>query len=153
VRNNNLSNRPAPSVAFHIDTLLFKPKIENPISLGDKVKSIFKPAIFKTNEQLYLERPLNHKFRRTLEKLWMNNNITLVLVTTEFNEDNRQDLEDLLAYHNVHYTRLETIGEWEDLRNKCFYDYMYLFSDNNNLISYLSVKNAKYIDTLWEVFS
>jgi hypothetical protein len=153
VRNNNLSNRPAPSVAFHIDTLLFKPKIEHPIGLGEKLLSYIKPTMFKTKEQLYLERPINHKFRRTIERLWMNHNITLVLVTTEFTEESRHELEEVLAYHNVHYTRLETIGEWEDLRNKCFYDYMFLFSDNTNLLSYLSVKNARFIDTLWEVFS
>lgn len=137
---NDISNKQAPFVMMDIDSLMFLPK----------EKTVFTTIadLFKDGEKKYVERKIDPYFGNVLNRLWNNNNVCIGLFT--FNVFERvEDLEDKLQEEFVPYTRIFSFREWEDLRR--FQHCIYIFSANDELLSYLSRNDALPVGKIWEV--
>jgi hypothetical protein len=137
----DISNKQAPFVMFDIDSLLFQ---EKPKTIWTKVSDVF-----KSDADKYLERPVNQKFLDTLHYVWHKHNVCIGLVSFDFPFYAINELEEILQKNFVPYTNLFFYNEWEDLRN--FGLSIYTFSANEELISYISRKEAMHINRIREV--
>jgi hypothetical protein len=141
---NDLSNKQAPYIMFDIDSLLF---LEKEKTVWTKVSDMF-----KSEETKYLERPINQDFVNLLHTVWRDHNVCIGLVTFALlDKPSLEKLYALLDKYFVPYTRVFDFLDWEDLRN--FGYSIYTFSANNDLISYMSKKEAMHISRIREVLS
>lgn len=142
MRGNDLSNKQAPYILFDIDSFLFlEPEKE---TILDKVKSVLKSA-----ERKYIDRELNPEHVRMLQRIWGRHDICIGLFTSTLYEDYfLNELTDKLDAHYVPYTRLTHMTR-EQVRNFPFK--IYTFSNNDELLSFLSDKNAMRVERIWEV--
>jgi hypothetical protein len=139
---NNISNRQAPYVMFDIDSLLF---LEKEKTVWTKVSDMF-----KTEEEKYLARPVNQDFINMLHMVWRDHNVCIGLVTFSLlDKPSIEKLYEILDKHFVPYTRVFDFMDWEELRN--FGYSIYTFSANDDLISYMSKKEAMHISRIREV--
>ena len=140
MKNGEISNKQAPYVLFDIDSLLFKEAEEKKVM--DKVKDVF-----KTMERKKVEQEFNRFFVKRLERIWMNHNVCIGLVTFDINKE-RFELEKRLMDENVPYTRLFLFEDWNQLREA---DSIYTVSNNEDLLSFLSQNHAIHYSQLGEI--
>lgn len=137
---NDISNKQAPYIMFDIDSLMFLPREKTVISrITD---------LFKTEEKKTLESDIDPIFSDTLQRVWDNNNVCIGLVTFDLLNE-KEALEEKLDKQMIPYTRIFQYTDWEQLRY--FNRSIYTFSANEELISYLSRKDAMHISRIWEV--
>jgi type IV secretory pathway VirB4 component len=136
----NLSNKQAPYVMFDMDSLMFVNNEEK--SVIDKVTDFF-----KSEERKYLDREIDTDFANTLERVWRKHNVCVGIFS--FHPYDFDELEVKLYNQFVPYTRIFYFQEWEDLRR--FNHSIYTFSNNEELLSYLSRKDAMKLERIWEV--
>lgn len=130
---NNISNHSAPYVGFDVDSLAFIEKKEGMIqNFLDK---------FKTHESRYLSREVSLDFINTMEQLWRKHNICIIFITFSFDQSNVKELYDKFSEVNIPFTRIMQFQEWDNLR-RSMGNFLYVFSGNEELISYLSAKHA-----------
>jgi hypothetical protein len=138
----NISNKQSPYVMFDIDSLLFNEKEK---TVWTKVSDVF-----KTEEKKYLERPFNDDFVNSLHRIWFQHNVCIGLVSFNLlDNESVSKLEEKLFNNFVPYTRIFAYYDWEQLRN--FQYSIYTFSANDELLSYLSRKEAMHISRIKEV--
>lgn len=142
MKGNDLSNKQAPFVMFDIDSLLFLEKDKTVwTKLADMIKSV---------DVKYLEREIDPEMISLLQSIWSKHNVCIGLVTFELYDDYYLNLlADKLEDKFVPYTRIFNFYDWEELRQ--FQYSIYTFSNNEELLSYLSRKDAMKIDRIWEV--
>lgn len=142
MRGNDLSNKQAPFIMFDIDSLLFVDKEKN---RWTKLTDVFKSEFTK-----YIEREFNQDFIKLLNNVWHKHNVSIGLVSFSLlSHDEVQELEKRLDGEFAPYTRIFSFFDWDELRS--FSHGMYTFSNNDELLSYLSSKNAMKLERIREV--
>lgn len=137
MRNGDISNIVAPYVYFEFDTLLLYEE--------KKYKNIFGLKIPAGKET-----KVDKQFSRMLQYLLMKHDVNIILFTTKkYSGEQRDELVELLFKNKVVYSRIEIIESLEELRKENF---IYLFSDKESTISYMSRNEARHIDDFAEVF-
>lgn len=139
MRNNDLSNRTAPTILFDLDLLLEQETVKR--SGIDKILSLFTAM-----EPSY---KVNRVMRDTLIRLWNKHDVQIGLFTFDLEwEHDEKKLHSLLFQYYVPYNRLVFCVDEVDLRKERA---MYLFSGDSELVSCLSDIQAKHITQLQEV--
>lgn len=138
---NDISNKSAPYIAFDIDSLLFKD--EKPSTVSRFLN------MFKTDETKYLSRPLNEEFIKIVERVWYKHNVCVIFTCFSlYSIEAKRKLLDILVDRNVPFTNIDFFQEWHEARNA---PYMYFFTDNEHLLSFMSSKHAMKLENVWEV--
>ena len=139
--HGDISNKSAPYVAFDIDSLLFKDEKPNMVSRFLNM--------FKTDEAIYLSKPLNKEFIKIVERVWYKHNVCVIFTCFSLSSDeSKRKLLDILVEHNIPFTSIDFFNSWEEVRNA---PYMYFFTNNENMLSYVSSKHAMKLENIWEV--
>lgn len=136
MRGGDLSNRVAPTVLFDLDLLLEPEKVSKK-GIG-KVLSLFKAI-----ETKYVVNPV---MRDTLIRLWNKHDLQIGLFTFDLDwEYEEHKLHELLFKYYVPYNRVVFCADEMDLRRERA---IYIFSNDEDLVSTLSDIKAKHITEL-----
>lgn len=130
MKNNNISNKEAPIIAFNIDNLLFETQP--------------KSNIFDNLSLFFARKQVNQQFVDTVNNIWYNYPYSIYLVSKQIVSEAERTLEgiDIQATKVVHYTGIDNLRRLLNYR-------FYLYIDNDrDLLSQLSSKNAIHIDEL-----
>lgn len=136
MRWGNISNQTAPIVAVNVDNILFAPKEDSFIN------QIKKFLHFDAEHFKYFNRNINQENVYLLNNIWSKNDISLYLITFT---DYHDEIAEILNLEDVFYTRLQKAPGVDWLRRKCMYGYSFYFDSDVELLSVLSVDNAKNI--------
>ncbi|MMZ46499.1 hypothetical protein D1872_81160 [compost metagenome] len=143
MKNGDISNHSAPYIAFDLDSLMFAEPERK--SFKDRLSSIL------LSERKWKERQgISENFANTLRRLWNNHDVSIILLTCYYHEDDLEELADKLDRNLVPFSHLYNYTEWESIR-RTLHLYTYLFSANNDLISFLSADNVKNISEIGKV--
>ena len=138
---NDISNKSAPYIAFDIDSLLFKDEKPNMVSRFLNM--------FKTDETKYLSRPLNEDFIKIVERVWHKHNVCVIFTCFSlFTNESQRKLLDILVDRNVPFTKIDFFREWDEAREA---PYVYFFTNNEYLLSFMSSKHVMKLENIWEV--
>lgn len=135
----DISSKQAPIIAFNIDNLLFNEAKEEETFL-EKFK-----GLFKFTSQKYTLENVNNMFVNQVNSIWIRHPYSIYFITFSSYLD---DLFTILDKKLVSYTSLVKLSEWEEVRERCMLEYMYYFDNDEELLSYVSTKNALHISKL-----
>ena len=137
--HNDISNKQAPILAFNVDNLLFKEK-QGESSIIDRVKSLI-----QSDRKKYISREVDNTFINRINNIWIKYPYSIYFITFSPYKD---DLFTILDRNLVNYTSLVDLIEWEDVRHRCGLQFTYYFDNDEELLSYVSMKNALHIREL-----
>ena len=141
MKHGDLSNMTSPVIAFNADNLLFKNRED---------KSIVKTVLdkFKSEEQIYLNRDLDHKFLDLLERIWLHEVVSIHLVSFQ---SFAGDIEDYAREKGVLFTSMYEVKDFNEFILRVRNRYMYYFDNDTQLLSKINCKNAMHIDDIKKI--
>lgn len=140
MRNNDISNKVAPTVLFDLDLLLEKEE-KRYKGIGEMLVSLFNPP--------KEEYEINRVMRDKLIRIWNTFDVQIGLFTFDLDwELDEEKLHRLLFKYYVPYNRIVYCVDEMDLRKERF---LYIFTDKEDLLSVLSDVKALHIEKLPEV--
>ena len=137
--HNDISNKQAPILAFNVDNLLFKEK-QGKSSIIDKIKNLI-----QSDRKKYINRDIDITFVNMINNIWMKHPYSIYLITFY---PYKYDLLTILDRNSVNYTSLVELFEWDEIRHRCGLQFTYYFDSDEELLSYVSMKNALHIREL-----
>ena len=126
MKHGDISNITNAYIYIHIDNLLFLEKKRNLNFLGFSIP-------------LKSEREINKSLLFILERIQKRYNFNVVLFSLNYDESDRKWLEEELFVNHAMYNFLEFHSDILSLRHARF---LYLFSNNESLVSVLSREGA-----------